>query len=111
MLQRATNRTDPGSWDLVTGHIQERESVEEAGLRELKEETNLTGRVIDVANPVLIDETDVRWVDFAVLVEVEDASQFKMDQNESQSYKWIRANDPLIESSLGAKTSLKSLGL
>ena len=51
LLQRANHRKRPGEWNVVTGHVQDRESAEEAALRELKEETNLEGEILKTAEP------------------------------------------------------------
>lgn len=39
-------RTDVGKWALPSGHIEIGETVEEAAIREIKEETNLTIKII-----------------------------------------------------------------
>jgi len=50
LLQRASHRSDPGTWNCITGYIQERESAEDTALRELVEETHLTGRLSEQAS-------------------------------------------------------------
>lgn len=111
VLQRADRRSSPGKWNHVTGYIKDRESAEEAALRELKEETNLTGRVIKTTEPFWVDGNNVRWVVITSLIKVKNPGEIKVDKKESQDYKWIDKNDPIIEGSRGLKASLIELGL
>lgn len=111
VLQRAEHRSDPGSWNCITGFIQDRESAEEAALRELKEETNLTGEVIKTTEPFWVDMDDIRWVVISSLVKAIDLSSLKIDEKESQDYKWIKPDSELVKQSEGLKASLKELGI
>ncbi len=111
ILQRANNRTNPGSWNVVTGYIHERESAEEAALRELKEETNLEGKIIKTTEPFWRDSNDIRWIMVSSLIQVKNLEQIKIDQVESQSYKWIKSNDSIIKESPGMNLSFTYLGL
>ncbi len=111
VLQRAAHRTGPGRWNCVTGYIKDRESAEEAALRELKEETNLTGEIIKTTEPFWVDDNAVRWVVVSSLIKVKEISFFKMDEDESQGYKWIKTSDPIVEQSRGLKASLSKLGI
>lgn len=111
ILQRGDNRTNPGSWNVVTGYIHERESAEEAALRELKEETNLDGEIVKTAEPFWRDNGDTRWIMVSSLIQVKNVSEMKIDPAESQNYKWIKSNDPIVEESPGMNLSFKYLGL
>lgn len=111
ILQRADHRTNPGTWNVVTGYLHERESAEEAALRELKEETNLDGEIIKTSEPFWRDSGDTRWIMVSSLIRVKNIDEIKIDPDESQNYKWIRSNDPILEESLGMKLSFKHLGL
>lgn len=111
VLQRAKTRTNPGTWNTVTGHVQDKESAEDAALRELKEETNLKGRIIKTAEPFWVDQGDVRWIVVPSLVDITDVSQFKMDEGESQAFRWIGLDDQIVKDGLGLKKDLQLLGL
>ncbi len=111
VLQRATHRRNPGAWNCVTGYLQDRESAEEAALRELVEETNLEGEIIKTTEPFWIEDGDVRWVIISSLIKVSDTSEMIIDSNESQNYKWIKLDDEIVEKSEGLKSSLRELGI
>ena len=111
VLQRANHRSNPGKWNCVTGYIKDRESAEEAALRELKEETNLTEEIIKTTEPFWVIDNDVRWVVVTSLIKIKDTSNLKIGKGESQGYKWIKANDPIVDQSRGLKASLNKLGI
>src|SRR3990172_9780606 len=90
VLQRANHRSNPGKWNCVTGYVKDREPAEEAALRELKEETNLSGEIIKTTEPFWVDNKRIRWVVISSLIRIKDTSEFKIDESESQSYKWIK---------------------
>ena len=68
VLQRAKHRSSPDKWNCVTGYIQDRESAEEAALRELKEETNLVGKIIKTTEPFWVDSGKIRLVVITSLI-------------------------------------------
>ncbi len=111
VLQRANHRSDPGLWNFATGFIQDRESAEEAALRELKEETNLEGEIVKTTEPFWVDINRKRWVIIASLIKVSGTSQLKIDENESKAYKWIKPDDPIVSQSKGLEASFKELGM
>lgn len=111
LLQRASHRTSPDKWNCVTGFIQERESAEEAALREVKEETNLDGMLIKSAEPHWKEENDIRKIYIPSLIHVENINSLIIDQTESQNFKWVNLTDSLISDKASLKKSLKLLGL
>jgi len=111
VLQRAKHRSNAGSWNCVTGFIRDRESAQNAALRELKEETNLSGKIIKTTKPFCVDIDDVRWVVISSLIKADNISELKVDKNESQNYKWIRPSDKIVEESKGLKASFVELGI
>lgn len=112
-LQRAENRSFSGYWNGVTGHVADYESAEDAALRELKEETGLSGTVIQTAYPFIEDIDDKRLIVVPVLVEVTDVSTLKIDATETQAYKWITPRDEVVSLSEShfMKTAFEKLGL
>lgn len=111
ILQRADQRTNPGTWNVVTGYLRERESAENAALRELKEETNLDGEIIKTTEPFWRDSGDTRFIMVSSLILVKDISKLRIDPVESQNFRWIKPNDPVVGQSPGMKFSFEYLGL
>lgn len=112
LLQRTPNRHEhPNMWNFVTGYVAERESAEDAALRELREETNLTGEIIKSAQPYSEMEGDICWVVAPVFVKVTNEQEFLMDKKESQAFKWVNLNDELVQKTEWIKRTLKELGL
>ncbi len=68
-------------WELPGGKIQEGESIEDAALRELKEEANISGQVVD---SILLDTLELGIVVFV-----------KIDDNDSRD-QWT-SKDPKIK--------------
>lgn len=92
ILRRASNRSNPGTWNYVTGHIKERESAEDAAIRELKEETNLSGKITTSSLPFWIDDNNTRWVVTAVTMKIDNIDSLIIDKNESDEFQWIDTN-------------------
>jgi len=111
ILQRAVNRTNPGTWNVITGYIQERESAEDAAIRELKEETNLDGEIIKTSEPFWKDDGEKRWIMVSSLIRVANIDKIKIDPGESQNFRWIDPTDPIVGKSKGIKLSFEELGL
>lgn len=111
ILQRADDRSNPGYWNCVTGHVKEKESVEETAIREVKEETNLDGVIIKTVDPFVHMQNEKRWIIFPYLVEVENISNIKIDDRESKDFKWIEIDDPIISQYKGIEDTFKSLEL
>ena len=112
VLQRAEHRSSPGKWNFITGYIQERESAEDAALRELKEETNLEGEIIQTADPWWRDHTDdKRYLIVTSLINVTNEEDLKVDEGESQAYKWINVTDDLVQESSAMTEDFVRLGL
>ena len=109
VLQRANDRTKPGIWNCVTGFVNERESAEDAALRELKEETNLKGVIVKTSEPYWSIKDDIRWVISPSLIKVDDTSDLIIDKKESKSFKWLKPNSAFIIKLSSLRKSLKML--
>lgn len=111
ILQRAPHRSSPRSWNVVTGYIQEREPAEDAALRELKEETNLGGKIIKTTEPFWHDDGEKRFVIITSLIKINNPNDLVIDLQESSSHRWIKSDDPIVQSSPGMKLSFEKLGI
>lgn len=111
ILQRANDRSNPGYWNCVTGHIKEKENVEQTALREVKEETNLDGEIIKIGEPLIHYNRDQRWIILAYLIKVSDISNLRIDSRELQDYKWIEKDSDMVCKYKGFEETLKVLGI
>jgi 8-oxo-dGTP pyrophosphatase MutT (NUDIX family) len=100
-----------GDWRPVSGFIEERESAEDAAQRELKEETNLSGKLVQTTKPFWIDAGNIRWVVIASLIKVNEYESIKIDKSEILDYRWVDPNDPVIEKSKVLRKTLQELGI
>ncbi len=111
LLQRAATRERAGKWNCITGFIEERESAEDAAVRELKEETNLEGELVKTGEPHWLEHDGARWVIIPSLIRVADVSALRVDEGESQSFRWVAIDDPTINTMSSLLASLKQLGM
>jgi len=111
ILQRANHRNDPGKWNFVTGFIQERESAEDAALRELKEETNLEGEIIKTTEPWWRDHEGKRYIIVSSLIKITNQEDLQVDTSESQAYKWLDPTDDFVKTSSIIQEDFIRLGI
>ena len=111
ILQRAIHRTNPGTWNCITGYMQERESAEDAALRELKEETNLEGTLIMTGDPHWSNYDGTKYIIVTSLVEIDDENILKVDEGESQSHAWVTLDDERVQNKSSLVQSLRSVGV
>lgn len=110
ILRRARGRDSAGKWNCVTGFAQERESANEAALRELKEETGLVGRLVRVGEPYWKDIKDKRWVIVPSLIDVSN-DNIALDKMEHSEFRWVNPGDRILEQTIAVVDSLRALGL
>jgi 8-oxo-dGTP diphosphatase len=93
LLKRsATRRSNPNKWQTIGGHIQEHEAAEDAVLREVKEETGLTGKIIRAGDIFQTVETEDRWMVAAYLIEV-DSTAVHINQREHSEFAWVAVSE------------------
>ena len=78
----------PGKWEFISGFPEERESLEDTILRELKEETGLKGKLIRSANPYEISDKDGRWIIIPFLIEVASDKVF-LNTKDHEELRWV----------------------
>jgi 8-oxo-dGTP pyrophosphatase MutT (NUDIX family) len=106
-----TRHSSPSLWQPVSGYLGERESAEEAVLREVKEETGLDGEITKSGKVFEVTDKYGRWIILTYLVKVTN-DKVKIDPKEHSDYEWIRPQDyKNFKCVKGVKEDLKSVGL
>lgn len=96
----------PSKWNFPGGHIED-ESPEEAALRELKEETSLTGELLKTGESFKIDTEEGWFRIHPFLVLVKDEPELNEEHVET---KWINPRElEDLETVDGLKRDLKEL--
>lgn len=79
----------PNEWELVSGFIdKERKTIEEIMLEELKEELNISGKIIKSGVPFISKDKDGRWVVIPFLIKT-DAKGLRINEADHTTIKWI----------------------
>jgi 8-oxo-dGTP diphosphatase len=93
LLKRNPNRhSSPNKWQSVSGFIEEREAAEDAVLREVKEETDLEGKIIKVGRAFEVTDDWGRWIIIPFLISV-DSNKVKIGLEEHSEYKWVKPEE------------------
>ena len=90
MLQRTPHTIRPGSWEIVTGSINDGERPEDAAFREVREETGLTiDRLygVDVQPFYLVQRSSVQLM--AVFAAFVDESSMVVLNEEHERFEWL----------------------
>jgi 8-oxo-dGTP diphosphatase len=108
--RKESKRFFPGLWEFPGGFIKERETAEEAVLREVEEETGLKGRIIRAGKSFETKGEGKRWIVIPFLISVK-AKKVKISREHSE-YRWIKPDEiDNFETVVDAKRDLKSLEL
>ncbi len=112
LLKRTKERdTSPCKWQTVSGYIHEREAVETAVLREVKEETQLDGTIIRAGKLFEVEDSWGRWIILPFLIAVK-SSRVKIDTKEHSEHQWVTLSDiEQFDGVAGLKQDFKSVGL
>lgn len=101
-------RTSDQKWEFVGGKVEQGETVKEAAIRELEEETGLEGEVVEISGSYpsrAAPEWTLRPVHMRAESREVDLSR------EHDRYEWIDLDDIKDFDTLGQEKSLELLGL
>jgi 8-oxo-dGTP pyrophosphatase MutT (NUDIX family) len=112
LLKRNHNRSSsPDKWQFVSGFIKERESAEDATLREVKEETGLDGKIASSGKVFEVTDKWGRWILTPFLISVM-SDKIVIDPNEHSEYKWILPQEVVKFDCVAAiKEDMEAVGL
>ena len=108
MLERSENTSSTGKWVFPSGKIEEGESKREAVLRELEEETGMTGEIIESGEPYISEGELGYWRVHPFLVDAE--GQVELSEEHSD-YTWAQIPGLKSLDTLGNLKSLEKLGV
>lgn len=98
ILQRSENENSfPGMWELPSGKLEEGESIEEALLREVKEESGLDVEILKPVNTFEYNKEkegqSYHYTQHNFSVRAMDPSQEVLVSTEHQAFAWVDSSD------------------
>lgn len=111
LLQKrsANKRFDPNKWGLCAGHVDTKESLENAALREIKEEVGLKLKASDLHNfgkrEIKICDVNSHITYFFYVKSNKEESEFVIQEEELSEVKWFYI-DEIIELILSNSKSI-----
>lgn len=100
----------PGKWQMVSGHLESKETAEDTVLREVKEETGLSGKITKSGKTFEYVDGEKRWIIVPFIIEVD--TDVVTISKEHSAHAWILPSDYEKYDCLpGMKGDLESVGL
>ncbi len=111
LKRNAQRRTSPNKWQTPSGFMKEGESAEEAIIREVKEETDLEGKIEKSGSVFEVVDEWARWIIVPFLISVK-SDRVVIDTREHSEFRWVKVNEvSSFECVKGIDEDLKAVGL
>jgi len=92
LLGKRQNSFGAGKWGLPGGHLEKDETIEQAALRELKEETGLTAKSVEFVTVFNNNNREEPYIHFGMLA-VDVAGEPKiMETDKCEAWQWFDLN-------------------
>lgn len=108
LVKRSESNTSSGFWAFPGGKVEDTEDAKGAVLRELEEETQLTGEIKSKADPYIDEGQLGYWRIFAFLIDVNGEPVL---DSEHSKYEWVELDDVEDKETLGELQALENLNL
>ena len=101
VLKRSESQRMPGIWEFPAGKVEDKERIEEALYRELKEETGLDPKGISLLGIHERFDEDKRKVIFSYIIDSFDGKVRLSDEH--TEHKWLSAKE-IVKAKIGVDT-------
>lgn len=89
VLKRASDsQFAPNEWELTSGFMDDGETAEQTILREVKEELNVSGTILESLTMYEMNDQDGRWLVVPYLVSLDEDKTIQISDEHSE-FKWM----------------------
>lgn len=88
----ATKKFAPNRWEFISGFMDTPKSAEDVILKELKEELNVGGKIIDTSSPFDFSDDEGRWIVIPFLIEIEN-KEVQVNPSDHSEIRWVTVNE------------------
>lgn len=110
LLQKRAKPPEKGYWCIPGGKLEMFETLENAVIRETKEETDLEIKVIKLMGVCdhIVENENTHWVAMSYLCKIEKGSPKIMEPDKALDMKWFNLNNLPDELTITAKKALEN---
>jgi 8-oxo-dGTP diphosphatase len=90
LRRKPDDDTYPGVWDCVGGHLKDEETAEDCMIREAKEESGLTVRIVRAGSPIEFSDQYGRAIALPFIL---GSRSGKVSLTEHSEYRWVSLED------------------